>query len=76
MAKSYFRVVEITNNPSEYPEAVKDTEEFPDLIEEIEDEAALFVVQILDGKAFQYWPAAEFFMMIKIKTFESEDFEP
>lgn len=60
------RVVAITNNLVDYPECVKDTEEFPNLIEYVEDEMAIFVVDTTNNN---FWRADEFFYMVEVTEF-------
>ena len=52
-----YRVVRVTNNPLAYPEYEEASEAFPYLVDEIEDENAVFVVNE-DGV---FWHANEFF---------------
>jgi hypothetical protein len=64
-----YRVVKITNNIGGYPECKSDTEEFPEIIECVEDEMDNFIVDE-NGK---FWQADEFFNMIEIKEFTTEN---
>jgi len=69
----YFRVLSITNNPENYPESISDSVEFPDLVEEVEDEQELFIYHQESG---QFYPAGDFFRMVNVidftATFEEE----
>lgn len=61
-------VVGITNNISDYPEHIKDTEKYPALVHHVKDELSFFVV---NEKTGFYWPAEEFFMQeTSVKRFE------
>lgn len=64
-----YRVVKITNNIEAYPDCKQDTEEFPNIVFHVEDEMDLFIVDS-DGK---FWPSDEFFSMVEIKKFTTED---
>ena len=68
--KKLFRVVKITNNPQKYPNCAEDTEEFPHLVSYVEDEMDVFVVNASDKDEF--YPADEFFYMVRTKSFEAE----
>lgn len=59
-------VARITNNPKEYPDCVEDSEEYPEIIEYVEDEMDLFIV---DPETRNFWPAKEFFLMVGIRDF-------
>lgn len=61
-----FRVVTVTNNLEVCPEYSEDTEEFPEIVPHVEDEAATFVVDTRNG---DFWPAREFFDMVTISHF-------
>lgn len=61
-----FRVLRITNNPEEYDHAVADSEEFPELVEEIGDEYAEFILDLSTGETY---PADEFFCMVDVFEF-------
>ncbi len=61
-----FRVVTVTNNLEEYPQYRDDTEEFPEIVSYVEDEANTFIVDTRDG---DFWPAREFFDMVTISHF-------
>ena len=63
-----YRVVSITKDVSRYPESAKDTEEFPELVEEVEDEQALFVI----GENGKIYKADEFFYSVEVKRFKTE----
>ena len=75
MPRDKFRVIVVTNNPEEYPQYAEASKEFPDLVEEIEDECETFVV-LIESSRFErgHWPARDFFMMVHIGSFESDDF--
>lgn len=62
-----YRVLKITNNVSGYPECKKDTEEFPYLVQKVEDEMDLFIV---DENGTDY-PANEFFYMVSVEEFQA-----
>jgi hypothetical protein len=59
------RVVTVTNNLEEYPWNREDTEEFPYLVDYVEDEIGLFVVDEDGG----FWEASEFFHCTNITHF-------
>lgn len=63
-----YRVVEITNNIQDYTECRKDTEEFPHLIELVDDEMDIFIVDE-NGNGYL---AEEFFHLVDIKQFQGE----
>ena len=65
-----YRVVTISNNLQKYPQFVEDSADFPQLVEYVEDECAVFVVDLSDG---DFYPASEFFMMATIKYFDETD---
>ena len=65
----HYRVVKITKNPAGYPEAVKDTEEFPELVARVEDETEIFIVDET-GEAHI---ASEFFYEVAISGFTSDE---
>lgn len=67
-----FRVLNISNNLSFYPESRLDTMEFKELIEHVEDEQQLFVYC---DESKEFWKAEEFFLQTKIRDFESDSFE-
>ncbi len=62
-----YRVLEITNNPDGYPEAAKDSQEFPHMVKRVNDEFDLFIVD----ESGQWWPADEFFDMVDLAEFKS-----
>ena len=64
-----FRVVSITNNIEDYPESKEDTLEFPGLVEDVEDEQALFVI---DLEADEIYKADDFFYSFNVKFFVIE----
>ena len=51
---------------ADYPECVEDTQEFPHLVEYVEDDMEIFVVDTMNPQ--QFWPARDFFMMVTIKS--------
>ncbi len=53
-----FRVITITNDLDKFPQFREDTEEFPDLVKEMEHYVETLVVDPRDGR---YWPASDFF---------------
>lgn len=57
-----FRVLHITNNIEEYPHATKDSDEFPHVVNWLEDEYGMFV---LDDSTGSIYPAGEFFYMME-----------
>ena len=61
-----FAVVWVTNNLEENPEYREDTEMYPHLVDEVEDEIQGFVVDLETG---DYWVAEEFFDMESVKNF-------
>jgi len=70
MAK--FRILHISNNLDEYPHCVKDSDEFPHVVDWVKDEYEMFVLDVDGGSIF---PAADFFYMFdvdEIKTFSTE----
>ena len=60
-----FRVICITTDVEEYPEYAADTEEFPHLLDRVEDD---FVTLVLDSEGNDC-PASEFFNMVDVKKF-------
>lgn len=56
-----FRVLHISNNLDEYPQCVKDSDEFPHMIAYVDDEYAMFILDETDGNIY---PAGEFFYMV------------
>jgi hypothetical protein len=64
-----YRVVSITSNLAANPECRADTFEFPDLVEECDDECDMFVVQLLSGGGYRSWPAHEFFHIVNVTEF-------
>jgi len=66
-----FRVLQITNKIDEYPDCKEDTLEFPDLVEEVEDEMEIFILCV---ETDEFWKSREFFSQVTMKTFNSEDF--
>ncbi len=61
------KVVEVTNNPGEYPEFARASAEYPQLVDRlVEDESATFVV---DPETGDFWPIAEFFHVCAITAF-------
>lgn len=58
------RVVHITKVPEAYPECRKDTADFPNLVQYVEDETDTFIVDEVTGA---FWPASEFFFMNRLK---------
>jgi hypothetical protein len=67
-----YRVVSITNNLAANPECREDTEEFPDLVEAVEDETGHFVVRVLDNGEYESFPAHEFFSIVNVTEFTVE----
>jgi len=63
--RRYYQVVSISTNLAEYPECEADTLAYPDLVQRVEDEQALFIIDGL-GEAY---PADEFFNMVDVRTF-------
>lgn len=63
-----YLVVTVTNNLEEYPEYKEDTEKFPELIEEIEDEIETFI--LCENRVYK---AEEFFYQVDIKSFTTEE---
>lgn len=61
-----FRVITITNDLQEHPQYRDDTEEFPNLVQYIEDEVETFVVDMRDGG---FWGASDFFFGTNITHF-------
>ena len=60
------RLVIVTNNPEEYPQHREDSEEFPHLVDRVEDEIELFIVDDEDGG---YWEARDFFNCTNVTHF-------
>jgi len=60
------RVVEVTNDLDNCPEFADASAEYPQLVERVEDESAVFVV---DTETGDFWPAAEFFHMVAVTAF-------
>jgi glycine cleavage system protein P-like pyridoxal-binding family len=65
-----FRVLDIAKNLEDFPQYAKDTLEFPELVEEVEDETEIFIY-CENNESF--YRASEFFLAIDMKTFESND---
>ena len=65
--KREYRVLRITNNIEEYPDAKSNSHEFPHIVPHVEDEFDLF---ILDLKTRNFWKASEFFHMVDVEQFE------
>ena len=65
-----YRVVSITNNVGEYPESAKDTENFPHLVQHLEDEHELFVVRLGTD---DFWCADDFLQMVGIRDFSTDE---
>jgi len=65
-----FRVLKISTNVDEYPYCKEDSEEFPDLMEYVEDEMETFIYCLEDDC---WWIAHEFFSMVRIKSFSSDN---
>ena len=63
-----FNVVKITNNLDDYPECKNDTENYPSLVEYVDDEMELFIVDE-EGNS---WAAGEFFFMVNMSKFFGE----
>ena len=61
-----YKVLRISNNLEEYPEAKVDTETHPELIPHVLDEEYFFIMDE-DGN---FWEASEFFFMTNFKEFE------
>jgi len=61
-----FRVVTVTNNLEQYPQHVYDNDEFPHLIDYVEDEVETFVVDENDGG---FWKSSEFFQCTNVTHF-------
>jgi len=66
MAK--FRILHITNNLDEYPHCQKDNDEFPHVINLVQDEYDMFVLDEDEGHVY---PASEFFYMIETDNISS-----
>lgn len=65
--KRKYRVLRITNNVKEYPEAKSDSHEFPYIVPHVDDEFGVFVV---DLRTRNFWKASEFFYMVNVNQFE------
>ena len=65
-----YRVLSITNNIEEYPEAKEDTLEFPDLVADVEDEMDMFVLDLENDEIFK---ADEFFYQVDVKSFTVDE---
>ena len=64
-----FKILKISNNLDDYPEAIQDTDKYPHLIKWLDDEFGLFVANLSNG---DFFPAAEFFYMVEeFKEFET-----
>lgn len=61
------RVVIITNNLAEYPQHKDDTNEFPHLVEYVEDEEEIFIADPLNPDEF--WTARDFFYCVNVREF-------
>jgi len=61
-----FRIVTVTNNLESYPQHWEDTREFPDLVEELDNDIETFVIDPRDGG---WWVASEFFGCTNISHF-------
>ena len=68
--KYTFRALYVTDNLEKYPQYEKDTLDFPELAEDLEDECDGFVHCVETG---HFWPDEEFFAMTYIKNFYSEE---
>ena len=62
-----YKVANITDDLTRYPECKEDTETFPHLVSHLEDEYGVFIVNTEDHSDF--YPGNEFFMMLNIKDF-------
>ena len=60
------KVVEVTNDPDNCPEFAEASAKYPELVERVEDESAVFVV---DPETGDFWPACEFFNMCAVTAF-------
>ncbi len=67
-----YKVIKITNDLSEYPEYREDTERYPCLIEQIEDEVELFVI----SETGDTYIAQDFFREECIKEFKTNERRP
>ncbi len=63
-----FRVLVVTNDLEAYPRYKRDTIDFPELLEYVEDEIETFV---FCNETEDFWKAGEFFDMVSIDTFKS-----
>ena len=63
-----YKVITVTNNPSEYPEFEDASKKYPELVDVIEDEVDTFVITEDDDR---FWYASEFFMMTEVKDFQT-----
>lgn len=63
-----YRLLQITTNIEEYPSHKKDTEEFPELVEYVEDDSDIFIMD----EEKRFWYANEFFYQSGVTEFESE----
>lgn len=64
-----YRVVWVTNNLEIHPECKEANEEFPHMIEYVEDDSDGFVV----NEEGRFWAVREFFMMKNIPEFETPE---
>jgi len=64
-----YKLIHITNNIEEYPEDENDTLEYPNLIDEVEDEEEHFIIDLETG---EYFPARDFFLMVDLEYFYVE----
>jgi hypothetical protein len=60
-----YRVLSITNNPPKYPEIAMDSAEFPELVEDVEDEQELFIMD----ETGTFYKANWFFYTLEVKEF-------
>ena len=63
-----YRIVNITEDLVENPHMRSDTEEFPFLVDYVEDEFDVFIVNKNDKDEF--YKASEFFLMTEFKEFK------
>jgi len=64
-----YKVIQITNDPGNYPQCVEDSSDYPDLIKHLDDEMDIFILEVETGYVY---PASEFFFMTSIKEFEGK----
>ena len=57
-----FKVLRISNNLDDYPEAAEDSANYPELVDWVEDEYQMFIYNFATADAF---PADEFFSMAR-----------